>query len=194
MKKSRTGPSKSLRPVRIRMTRRAYSATSHGVCVIITIATPERVQLAHQRHHLALLAIVQPGRRLIEDQQARAQREHARDREPLTLPFAEQKRIAGAFIFEAHRRQHLGASRFDLRGREAEIARPEFHFGLDRVGENLMVGILEDVADFARGLGRPQAWFDRGLRAAPFPNRAPAAPPTSSPAWSCPSRSGRQSR
>src|SRR5208282_1837468 len=45
-KNSRTGPSKSFLPRRIRTTRRAYSATSHGVCVIITIAIPERLRSA----------------------------------------------------------------------------------------------------------------------------------------------------
>src|SRR5262249_17561081 len=42
-KKSSTAPSKSLRALRINTTRFAYSATSHGVCVIITIAMPFRL-------------------------------------------------------------------------------------------------------------------------------------------------------
>src|SRR5581483_6895070 len=43
VKNSRTPPSYSLRPRRISTTRRAYSATNHGVCVMITIAIPSRL-------------------------------------------------------------------------------------------------------------------------------------------------------
>src|ERR1700691_2181181 len=44
MKNSRTLPSKIFAPLRISTTRRTYSATSHGVCVMITIAIPLRLR------------------------------------------------------------------------------------------------------------------------------------------------------
>jgi len=114
------------------------------------------IQLANQLHHLALLAIIQPGRRLVEDEQPRAQREDARDGEPLPLPLAEQKRIGSALVVEPDRMKNLGAARLDFSFVVPEVARTKFHFGLNRIGENLMVGILEDVADLARSLGGPQ--------------------------------------
>ena len=112
------------------------------------------VELGHQRHHAALLAVIQSGGRLVENQQARAQREHARDRQPLALALAEQEWIERARILKSDRAQHLVASALNLVRREVEVARTEGDLVLDGRGENLMVGVLEDVADLGGGFGR----------------------------------------
>ena len=72
------------------------------------------VELGHQRHHAALLAVIQSGGRLVEDQQARSQREHTRDRQPLALALAEQKWIERARILKADRAQRLVAAPLNL--------------------------------------------------------------------------------
>src|SRR5258708_20382083 len=86
------------------------------------------VELADQRHHLALLAIVQPSGRLIENQQPWPKREDTCNRETLPLSLAEQERISVAFVFERDRADHLVASAIDLVIGKTKIARAEFHF------------------------------------------------------------------
>src|SRR6266851_60920 len=113
------------------------------------------VELAHQRHHSVLLAIIEAGRGLVENEKTRAQREYASDREPLTFTFAQQERIAVSRTGKIDGFEDFGASTLDFGVIESEVARTESDFILDRGGEDLMVGILEHVADFLRGLGRP---------------------------------------
>src|SRR6266849_2323424 len=113
------------------------------------------VELAHQRHHAALLAIIEAGRGLVENEKTRAQREYASDREPLTFTFAHQERIAVSRIGKIDGFEDFGASTLDFGVIESEVARTESDFILDSGSEDLMVGILEHVADFLRGLGRP---------------------------------------
>src|SRR5713226_8224930 len=114
------------------------------------------VKFTHQRHHAALLAIIEPGRGLVEDEQTRAQREHARHREPLTFALAQQERIAVSRIGKIDGFEDFGASTLDFGVIESEVAWTESNFILDGGGEDLMVGDQENVADFLRGLGGPQ--------------------------------------
>src|SRR6266852_9470214 len=113
------------------------------------------VELAHQRHHAALLAIIEAGRGLVENEQARAQREHASDREPLTFTLAQQERIAVSRLGKIDGFEDFGASTLDFGVIESEVARTESDFILDRGSEDLMVVVLDNVADFLFGLGRP---------------------------------------
>ena len=111
---------------------------------------PVAVKLAHQRHHATLLAVVEAGGRLVEDQHARTQREHARHRQALALALAQQEGIERARILKPHCAQHLFASPLNFIRRKVEVARPEGDLVLDCGGEDLMVGVLENVADLAR--------------------------------------------
>ena len=98
--------------------------------------------------------MVQPGGRLVENQHARPQHQHARDRQALALALAEQERIALALVLKADGFERLVASTLNFISRQTEIARTERDFVFHRRGENLMVGILENVRDFARRLRR----------------------------------------
>src|SRR5216684_3906650 len=86
------------------------------------------VELTHQRHHAALLAIIEAGRGLVENKKTRAQREHASDREPLTFTLAQQERIAVSRIGKIDGFEDFGASTLDFGMIESEVARTESDF------------------------------------------------------------------
>ena len=67
-KKSRSGPSKRAGRRAAGARARAYSATTHGLCVMTTIVRPARVQRARAARACAAARVVEPGRRLVEDQ------------------------------------------------------------------------------------------------------------------------------
>jgi hypothetical protein len=73
----------------------------------------------------------------------------------LTFALAQQERIAVSRIGKIDGFEDFGASTLDFGMIESEVARTESDFILDRGSEDLMVGVLENVADFLRGLGRP---------------------------------------
>ncbi len=66
----------------------------------------------------------------------------------------EQERVALALVLQADRFERLVTSPANLVVGQAEVARAEGDFVLDRGGENLMVRILKNVRDCARRLRR----------------------------------------
>src|SRR5690242_20388193 len=63
---------------------------------------------------------------------------------------------SSARLLESHRAQHFLAALLDLALAQIEIARTEGDLVSDRGGEDLMVGVLKDVAGLCRGFGRRQ--------------------------------------
>ena len=98
--------------------------------------------------------MVQPGGRFVENQHPRPQHEHAGDCQTLPLALAQQERVALALVLQADRFERFVASPANLVVGQAEVARAESDFVFDCRGENLMVRILENVRDRARGLRR----------------------------------------
>jgi hypothetical protein len=107
------------------------------------------MEAREELEHDPLLRVVETGRRLVEDQHARRHREHGRDGEALPFAFAKEKGILVALPAEADRQKRLVDARRERVAGEPEVARPERHLVGDRRREELMIGILEDVADLA---------------------------------------------
>ena len=111
---------------------------------------PAPVQAGEKRHHAALLEVVEPGGRLVEDQHRRLEHQQRRDGEPLPLALAEQEGIDRRQAGEADRRQRRLDARRALGGRHAEVLQREGHLLAGAGGEQLLIRVLEDVADVAR--------------------------------------------
>src|SRR5947208_4994160 len=107
---------------------------------------PRGVEAVEQTEHPLLLLEIEAGRRLVEDENVGPEREDRRDGQALPRALVEQERIRVALV-ELDGRERLGHTRLHLGGREAEVARPEGHLIGDGRGEELMIRILEDVAD-----------------------------------------------
>ena len=94
-----------------------------------------------------LLGVVQPPRRLIEQQDRRFRRQHRRQRDPLPLAHAHLLRVAPGHPPQAQARQQR---RRRAVARQAVIAPGEIHFFLHRVGKEQHVGPLRHIADAPR--------------------------------------------
>src|SRR5207244_13226667 len=75
-----------------------------------------------------------------------AERQYRGHREALANALVEQERV-GLALAEADGGERLFHPRFDRGRRESQVSRAEGDLLLDAGGEELMVGILEDVAD-----------------------------------------------
>src|SRR6516165_1935219 len=110
------------------------------------------VEFSDESHHAALLTIVQSSGRLVEDQQSRAERQYAADRQPLPLSLTQQERIALTRVFEVYGVQYLSDALINLPLAEAEIAWAEAYLLRHRRSKDLMIGILKNVAHLMYGL------------------------------------------
>src|SRR5262249_13763203 len=122
-------------------------------------------------HQTAELAEVETGRRLVENQHRGAKREDRRHRDLLPLAFGQQERITGFEPDESHGVDDAPYARFDLRATATELARPERDLLFHGCREDLIVGVLEDVAYRCRACPGAER---REWSAAPFDPSLPA--------------------
>ena len=175
---------------RARATRSASPRNSSASCVTTTTPARSRAPLARRAEHRRAARRVEARGRLVEQQVARAHREHARDRGTARLAARQRERravgrtpsgsspTARQRLARAPRRSSSAAPR--LRG-------PNATSSSDRLGEELRLGVLEDEPD------APRARVARGQRLAVDRRHAPqsarAARPRGAAASTCPTRS-----
>ena len=97
------------------------------------------------------------GRGLVEDQDRRIHREHARERDQLAAREVQVVGIRRAHVGQPDRVEASGDELDDLVGGSAQVPWPERHLALDGPLEQLLVGVLEDESDRGRELVDRQA-------------------------------------
>ena len=108
--------------------------------------------LAHfpnQRENFRAALGIEVGSRLVEDDHARPQRQHRRDREALLLPARERSGIAILEAAQPDRFQRRGEPREDLFARHPDPLHRECNLMRNSRGKELRFEILEDHPDFA---------------------------------------------
>src|SRR5262245_31327686 len=108
------------------------------------------VELAGQVEDRPRVALVLAGGRLVEQQDARPQRQDAGDADLLAVAAGEEAGEDLADADEVEAGQRLLEPRADLGRAQAGVAQPERDLLGDRAGEELVVRVLEDEADRLR--------------------------------------------
>ena len=119
-----------------------------------------RDRVAHLAHALG----VEVGRRLVEQDEPRAHREHARQREALLLPTREGGRRPIERHIQTHRIERLAHPLPDLVTGDAEVLGAERHVVPDAREDRLAVGVLQHEPGPTGGASRGLA-VDRQLAA-----------------------------
>ena len=88
--------------------------------------------------------------RLVEDEQLGLHHHHRGEVQKLLLAAGERIRVAAEQILNAEIAGHFAHAAADDLGRQAQIFQPEGQLVPDLVGHNLVVGILQHIADLAR--------------------------------------------
>src|SRR5215211_1453114 len=110
------------------------------------------VKAPDQIHHAALLGVVQPRGRLVQDQDLRTHGQDRCDRDPLALALGESERIFVSAPLHSHGAEGFLDPLLYLLLIHVPDLRPERHLVEDGVREDLVVRVLEDVPD---GLAEP---------------------------------------
>ena len=158
----------------------------------LTTTTPALARMpAHDLAHRSATAGVEPGGRLVEQQVARAHREHAGDRGPARLAAGQRERRATA-VRSRDRAPPRRAPRATRSAASSAVAPrlrgPNATSASERLGEQLGLGVLEDEAD---GPARSRARERRAVEPRGARRRARAARRTAAAASTCPTRSTR---
>ena len=132
----------------------ARSVTSRMSWLTTTIARPlcgQRFELVQQHRGVALIL---PEGRLVEQQQALTEHQHRRHAQAALLAVAQRERVGLRPAAAARSRpaSRWPASRTSVSGRPAR-RRPVRHVVQDGLAHELVLRILEDVADISRQLG-----------------------------------------
>jgi len=110
------------------------------------------VELGDSRKHLAAALRVEHGSRLVEHDAARPHGDDARNGDALLLSAGQKMRRVLAVVVHADEPERLVHAAADLVRGYAEILGREGDILLHHVGDDLVVGVLEDHADAAADL------------------------------------------
>ena len=153
-------------------------ALERGVVVLDQEDAPAFVAYASEhRQDVVAADRIEVGRRLVEDEDARPERQQPRDREPLLFAAGERRRIAALEAREPDRGERPRDPRRHLARIDAHLLEPEDDLLRDVGREELRFEVLEDHADrageladaaagdgfageahVAREVGRREAW------------------------------------
>lgn len=104
------------------------------------------VEVVERREHSLSAFRVELGGRLIEEEQARFEREHGGDGHALAFAPGEGVEAAATEVVDAERREEVIEAAVHLRAGEAMLLHAKGDFILDRFGDGLGFGLLEDHA------------------------------------------------
>ena len=110
-----------------------------------------RAQAAHRLQHLRAARRVQHRRRLVEHEHTARHGQDPRERRPLLLATGEQVRLAHPELRQAEPVQHLVDPAQDLLRRPRQVLEAERDVVLHALGDELVLGVLEEDADLAPG-------------------------------------------
>src|SRR5919199_1938407 len=105
------------------------------------------VQAPDEIHHAPLLGVVEARCRLVQDQDLGSHGQHGGHSDPLSLALREPERVLLPAPLHADGRERLLDPLAYLILIHLPDLRPESHLVRDGVGEDLVVGVLEDVPD-----------------------------------------------